>query len=517
MKFSRSIKEGCSVGLEITPVILRAVEIKVQGRETIIQRLASIPAPEGSVLGDRIVDPAAVVAALRQLWEQGRFSTRRCALAVPVGALSPHMLTVPPAPPAEQRRIMAGELSRFAPIDSGTPMGWMPMAAGGGPGGNALAFLAEPGMISTCRQAAAAAGLELDACEPDAVAALRTVELGLRSQTPVAAVYVSPACSEMAFLDAGRVRYYRRLDRGIAEALPAPGWDPLMGNGHRGPATSAGLEDLALEIKRSLQHYGRAYANAPQPQKVLLLGDSPALEQLAELVRAESLLEAEHLHPVHLYRHASALTDQQLLHAGGQYAVALGMALRPLADPQMVFALDLKAGDDAQVLARRAPRYLMAALSGSTVVVVASLVASLGLSSQLNRLRGELNAAQAEMQAAHTQAEMTVAQVRQARFATQRLRKQAMPVPQLLTRVARLVPEAVALTGFELKEDGSLTLEGDARSPRQVDTFLQQLADDARFCSPNLDTLDAGSQGGLAHFKVQTGLVGYGKAGEKHS
>src|SRR5439155_26954916 len=137
--------------------------------------------------------------------------TRRCALAVPVGALAPHMLTLPPAPPTEQRRIVAGELSRFTAVDSGTPMGWMPMAANGGPGGNTLAFLAEAEMIGGYCQVASAAGLELDACEPDAVAALRTVELGLRSQTPVAAVYVSPTCSEMAFLDAGRVRYYRRL------------------------------------------------------------------------------------------------------------------------------------------------------------------------------------------------------------------------------------------------------------------------------------------------------------------
>src|SRR5262249_51594077 len=157
---------------------------------------------------------------------------------------------------------------------------WMPMAAGGGPGGNTLAFLAEPAMMSACRQVVAAANLELEACEPDAVAALRTVELGLRSQTPVAAVYVTPACSEMAFLDAGRVRYYRRLDRGIAEELPALDWEVSAGIGRRAPGTAAGLDDLALEIKRSLQHYGRAYANAPQPQKVLLLGDSPALEQL---------------------------------------------------------------------------------------------------------------------------------------------------------------------------------------------------------------------------------------------
>src|SRR5690349_21195228 len=80
MKYRPSLKEGYSVGLEITPVILRAVEIKIHGRETTIQRLASAAMPAGSVVRGRIVDPAGVAGALRQLWEHGRFSTRRCAL-----------------------------------------------------------------------------------------------------------------------------------------------------------------------------------------------------------------------------------------------------------------------------------------------------------------------------------------------------------------------------------------------------------------------------------------------------
>ena len=108
-------------------------------------------------------------------------------------------------------------------------------------------------------------------------------------------------------------------------------------------------------------------------------------------------------------------------------------------------------------------------------------------------------------------------QVQQARIATARLRKDAMPVPQLLTRLGGLMPEAVALTSVQLNEDGSLLLEGSARSPRQVDSLLQHLSDDARFRSPELNTLDANGQEGLATFKVQTGLVGYGKAGGKSS
>src|SRR5438132_2592109 len=147
MKFRQQLKDGPSVGLETTPGVIRAVEIKASAREMVIQRLAQGAVPAGSVRDGRVVDPAALAGALRRLWEQGRFSTRRCGVVVPVGALAPQMLTLPPAPAAEQRRIVGGELARFAPVESATSFGWMPMASGGGPGGNTLAFLADAAMI----------------------------------------------------------------------------------------------------------------------------------------------------------------------------------------------------------------------------------------------------------------------------------------------------------------------------------------------------------------------------------
>src|SRR5579871_6118715 len=218
MKYRQQIKGSPSVGLEITPTVIRAVETKLHGRETIIHRLAHGAVPAGCVRDGRIVEPAALAEALRGVWANGRFSTRRCGIAIPVGVLAPQMLTLPPAPPIEQRRIVAGELARFAPVHGATPFGWLSMASGGGPGGNTLAFVAQAEMIAAYRETLAAAGLEADACEPDAIAALRAMERGLRQQSTVAAVYVSPTCSEMAFLEAGRVRYYRRLDLGLSES-----------------------------------------------------------------------------------------------------------------------------------------------------------------------------------------------------------------------------------------------------------------------------------------------------------
>src|SRR5439155_3561951 len=109
------------VGLEITAAAIRAVEIKAQGRVGVVQRMARADTPVGSIEAGRIVDPAAVAGVLRQLWEEGAFTTRRCFVAVSAETLTPQMLTLPPAPPSEQRQIVRGELSRFASIQDNTP------------------------------------------------------------------------------------------------------------------------------------------------------------------------------------------------------------------------------------------------------------------------------------------------------------------------------------------------------------------------------------------------------------
>src|SRR5438270_7689549 len=99
MKFRRKLKVTCSVGVEISPTVVRAVEIALHGREVVIQHLAEVETPAGAVRNGRVVEPMALSGALRRLWEQersdagGGFTTRRCTVAVSAGTLTPHMLT----------------------------------------------------------------------------------------------------------------------------------------------------------------------------------------------------------------------------------------------------------------------------------------------------------------------------------------------------------------------------------------------------------------------------------------
>src|SRR5262249_27065341 len=154
---------------------------------------------------------------------------------------------------------------------------------------------------------------------------------------------------------------------------------------------------------------------------------------------------------------------------------------------------------------------LMAALSGSTVLLVIAVTASMLLGARLSDARSEFNAAEAELQAASAEHAALVTRGQRLRAEVDRLRKQALPIAQLLTRLADAVPDDVAITSLELKEDGGLMLEGDARAPQRVSSLLYQLANDDRFRTSNLEGLDASSQEGTVHFRVRTGLAGYEK------
>jgi Tfp pilus assembly protein PilN len=130
------------------------------------------------------------------------------------------------------------------------------------------------------------------------------------------------------------------------------------------------------------------------------------------------------------------------------------------------------------------------------------------LDTRLSQAKSSLSRADAELQAATAQRIQTLERVRQAHQQTAQLRQQALPVPQLLMMLGSLVPDAVSLSSIGLTDGGTLTLEGEASAPRQVNSLLQRLSYEPRFQAPLLQSMNASSERGAVRFRVQTGLVG---------
>jgi type IV pilus assembly protein PilM len=70
------------VGLDIGTSAVRAAEISVGNDFATLHRFGQVSLPDGAVRDGEIVDPTAVVAALKQLWQKAKFSSRKVAIGV---------------------------------------------------------------------------------------------------------------------------------------------------------------------------------------------------------------------------------------------------------------------------------------------------------------------------------------------------------------------------------------------------------------------------------------------------
>jgi len=70
------------VGLDIGTSGVRAAEFKLGRRAPSLRKFAAVPLPAGAIRAGVIVDVHAVTEALRQLWSEGKFSTRTVALGI---------------------------------------------------------------------------------------------------------------------------------------------------------------------------------------------------------------------------------------------------------------------------------------------------------------------------------------------------------------------------------------------------------------------------------------------------
>lgn len=486
-----------SVGLQIDGAGLRAVEVRRDPHHLVVVRRAFVPTPEGCM---REFSPAALGAALRRLWTEGGFSLRRCTVVLSPQVLVGQMITLPPAPLREQRLIVQDELARFLAVEESSRLGWLPTAPGGGPGGNTLAFYLPETILLGFEQALAHAGLEAAAVEPGLVAALRLLvspppyrpahlpDGG--EQGALAALYWCDGCAELAFLESGRLRYYRRLD---------PVGGVSLGTGKE---PSWRWWGLVSEVERSLRYYERAYAASPQPQELILLDEDRSLTSVVAVLQTELGLAVRLLDSAHLFSTEGTVPEGE----AGPFWAALGAALRSLPDPAPEWKLDLRPPDEEPFLARHAPHLLRVSLVGSSVMVALAAVASVLLGARLGAARAELQAAEAALQAA-VDDDRSVERARAIRERIARLREGALPVAPLLSVLGELVPHTVTLTSLELREDGSLTIEGSSRGHTPVIRLISRLTQDARFQAPVLEALQTrGSSQGVV-FKVRAGLA----------
>lgn len=104
------------IGLDIGTSGIRAAEISAGRRGPKLRRFAAAALPEGVVHAGRVLDADALSVALKDLWAQGRFSSRRVALGVADDSVVVRQLDLDWMPEEDFRKALRYQVADVVPL-----------------------------------------------------------------------------------------------------------------------------------------------------------------------------------------------------------------------------------------------------------------------------------------------------------------------------------------------------------------------------------------------------------------
>jgi type IV pilus assembly protein PilM len=104
------------VGLDIGTSAVRAAELSVGTDSATLHRFGQVALPDGAVRDGEIVEPAAVTAAIKQLWQTVRFGSKRVAIGVANQRVVVRQVELPWMPEKELRKSLAFQVGEFIPM-----------------------------------------------------------------------------------------------------------------------------------------------------------------------------------------------------------------------------------------------------------------------------------------------------------------------------------------------------------------------------------------------------------------
>ena len=105
-----------SVGLDVGTNAVRAVEVNLGRNGPVVERVGQVALPYGAVVAGEVVDAPAVAAALRRLWKEVGFSTKRVVVGVANARVVARVAELPDMPDEEIRSSLAFQVQDLIPI-----------------------------------------------------------------------------------------------------------------------------------------------------------------------------------------------------------------------------------------------------------------------------------------------------------------------------------------------------------------------------------------------------------------
>lgn len=345
---------GRVVGLDIGTSGVRAAELTLGKGGATLERFGQVALPAGAVRDGEVVDTAAVAAAIRQLWTQAKFTTKKVVVGVANQKVVVRQVDLPWLPADEMKKALAFEVQDHIPmpVDQAI-LDYHPLEEftndAGGRMMRVLLVAAARDMVGSALEALTSAGLQPQMVDLTSFAVLRalvTPGQGDPNQAE-ALVDIGANVTNIVVHQAGMPRFVRILLMGgnditdaVAERLGVPQDQAeavkqqtglsLVGSADGHPAQraiEASGSAFVDEVRGSLDYF-MAQAGVPRIGRVVLSGGGSRLVGLAERLSSATRLPVQAARPMSALKLGkTGLTDAQLAFVEPMVAVPVGLAM----------------------------------------------------------------------------------------------------------------------------------------------------------------------------------------------
>jgi len=526
------------LGVDINPYEIRVVEMRGTAANPQIVRAAAAPTPRGAVEGDRVVFPDAVADTLRGLIGRMGTSTRSAVIGIGAQSVITRILDIPRVPESEARMVIEGELAHYQILREGTgafdflQLHDADRMADSSP--QALMMAAEERVVATYTDIADRAGLHLVALEPLLLGMYRAAWPRIQAQPSAICVLVGYGRTEIAIVDHGQIRLYRRVDFGsddlVAGRRPTRGPGGLGGHSSErvllgddapepevlreptpGEIVQSAATSLATELQRSLDYYRREYPQATTVSRTILATHDPQAEPLAEWLSQALRIDVEAAEPPISIDVGRAIASQLEAPHGLRFLAAAGLAMHELpglADSVPRFNLALRDRVDPEVAQAR--RSLTMVLASSVALAMIGLVVVLTLARNASQLEHNVEFRKSQLGARRMENESRIQMLRAQRDQVRILKAQGFPFPRIMDAIAVAVDPEAGLRNVGLSNAGALALEGEASNERAIIRTLEGLKRCPYFFNTSLDSFEwvSDNQSRLLRFNISSQLAG---------
>ena len=344
------------VGLDIGTSGVRAAELTMGKGPATLERFGQVALPLGAVRDGEVIDSDAVAAAIKQLWAQAKFSTKKVVVGVANQKVVVRQVDLPWLPVKELRQSLSFQVQDFIPmpVDQAILDFHLLEEFTSESGDRMLRVLlvaAARDMVGSAMEAVSKAGLSPAMVDLNSFAVLRSLVTrgsGIGSLEAEALVDIGASVTNIVVHQAGVPRFVRILLMGgaditdaVAERLGLPmdqaesvkqgsGLMTVAGSVDSHPASRA-IEQTGSafveEVRGSLDYY-LAQAGAARIGRVVISGGGSRLTGLAERLAAATRLPVEVARPMSVLKMGkTGLTDDQLAYIEPMVTVPVGLAM----------------------------------------------------------------------------------------------------------------------------------------------------------------------------------------------